>query len=223
MRLRAARILLVFAAVAAALSVWAAITGGFRVYILGIPLSVRGADRAGFVAIVCLAVGSFLYEPLQRRARLLLERAPHRLRPRFAVSCIVPVFPALAVTVSLLVFAAGSAFGTRAAGGADVYGYVSQAELCRKGDLRVHQDFVASVPWPHAEWTFTPLGYRPAAHYTIVPTYPPGLPLLMLVFSLALGATGPYYVPWVAGAALVLLTYALGTRLSGPVVGITAA
>lgn len=222
-RLRAARVLLVLAAVAAVLSAWAFFTGGFRVYVLGIPLSVRGADRAGFVAIVCLVSGFFLHDPLQRRARLLIERLPHRLRPLLTVARVVPVFPALAVTASLLVFLAGTAFGTRAAGGADVYGYVSQAELWRTGDLRIHQDFVASVPWPHAEWTFTPLGYRPAGRYTIVPSYPPGLPLLMLLFSLGLGATGPYYVSWVAGAALVLLTYALGARMSGPVVGITAA
>ena len=43
------------------------------------------------------------------------------------------------------------------------------------------------VPWPDAKWTFTPLGYRPADHpngddeWSIVPTYSPGLPILLAV------------------------------------------
>jgi Dolichyl-phosphate-mannose-protein mannosyltransferase len=211
-RLRLAQVLFAAALVAAILCAWAWLTGGFRVKFLGIPLSVRGADRAAFVALACAIAGTFLHDGLQRRLWKTLEAA-NRL----------PVLPTIVALSAVLVFVAGIRFGTRAAGGADVYGYVSQAELWRTGDLRVRQDFVASVPWPNAEWSFCPLGYRPAGNYTIVPTYPPGLPLLMLLFSFVLGSSGPYYVPWVAGGALVLLTYALGKRLSGPVVGTIAA
>jgi hypothetical protein len=211
-RLRAARVLLVLAAVAAALSVWAFFTGGFRVRVFNVPLSVRGADRAAFVALACAIIGTFLHDGLQQR-----------LWKAAAVANRVPILPTVAALAAAFVLLAGMTFGTRATGGADVYGYVSQAELWRKGDLRIHQEFVASIPWPNAEWSFSPLGYRPAENYTIVPTYPPGLPLIMLSFSLVLGSIGPYAVPWVAGAALVLLTYALGTRLSGRPVGALAA
>jgi hypothetical protein len=211
-RLGAARALLLFAAVAAALSVWAFFTGGFRVRFLGVPLSVRGADRAAFVALACAIIGTFLHDGLQQR-----------LWKAAGVANRVPILPAIAALAAAFVLVAGMTFGTRATGGADVYGYVSQAELWRKGDLRIRQDFVASIPWPNAEWSFSPLGYRPGDNYTIVPTYPPGLPLIMVVFSLVLGGIGPHAVPWVAGGALVLLTYALGTRLSGPPVGAMAA
>jgi hypothetical protein len=211
-RLRAARVLLVLAVVAAALSAWAFFTGGFRVRVLGVPLSVRGADRAAFVALACAIIGTFLHDGLQQR-----------LWKTAGVANRVPVLPAVAAVAAAFVLFAGMTFGTRATGGADVYGYVSQAELWRRGDLRIHQDFVASIPWPNAEWSFSPLGYRPGDNYTIVPTYPPGLPLIMVLFSLVLGTIGPYAVPWVAGAALVLLTYALGTRLSGQPVGAMAA
>jgi hypothetical protein len=212
MRLRLARTLFVIAAAAAVLAAWAFFTGGFRVYVLGVPLSARGADRAAFIALACAIVGTCLHDGLQRRLWKGVELGA-RIR----------VLPTLAALAALFVFWAGATFGTRATGGADVYGYVTQAALWRTGDLRIHQDFVASIPWPNAEWSFSPLGYRPAANYTIVPTYPPGLPLLMVAFAFVLGDIGVYAVPWVSGAALVLLTYALGTRLSGPVVGATAA
>jgi Dolichyl-phosphate-mannose-protein mannosyltransferase len=212
MRLRLARALFAIAAAAAALAAWAFLTGGFRVHVFGVPLSVRGADRAAFIALACAIIGTSLHDGLQRRLWTGVEVVGR-----------IPVLPTLAALAAAFVLWAGVTFGTRATGGADVYGYVSQAALWRKGDLRIHQDFVASIPWPNAEWSFSPLGYRPAGNYTIVPTYPPGLPLLMVAFSFVLGDVGVYAVPWVSGTGLVLLTYALGTRLSGPVVGTTAA
>jgi 4-amino-4-deoxy-L-arabinose transferase-like glycosyltransferase len=45
----------------------------------------------------------------------------------------------------------------------------------------------------------------------------------MVLFSIVFGANGGYFVSPVCGAALVLLTYALGVRLSGPIVGAIAA
>ena len=182
-------------------------------YVLGIPLSARGADRAAFVALAFAIVGTFLHDRLLGKVLSIAESLGRR----------IPLLQALVALAAAFLLWAGVTFGTRATGGADVYGYVTQAELWRRGDLRIHQDFVASIPWPNAEWSFSPLGYRPGEHHTIVPTYPPGLPLLIVLLSSVLGEIGTYAVPWVAGAALVLLTYALGTRLSGPAVGTTAA
>ena len=114
-------------------------------------------------------------------------------------------------------------YGTRSAGGSDPYGYISQAQLWRAGDLRVHQDFVASMPWPNVDWSFTPLGYRPSADHTLVPTYAPGLPLLMTLFTVVAGSCGPYLVNPVCGALLVILAYGIGVRVSGRAVGAIAA
>jgi 4-amino-4-deoxy-L-arabinose transferase-like glycosyltransferase len=211
-RLRLAQVLLGAAVIAAILAVWAWLTGGFRIHVLGVPLSVRGAERAAFVALACAILAAFLHDALHARLRKAAETASR-----------LPLLQALVGFAALFLLWSGATFGTRATGGADVYGYVTQAQLWRTGDLHIRQDFVASIPWPNAEWSFSPLGYRPARDYTIVPTYPPGMPLLILAFSLVLGDIGVYAVPWVAGAALVLLTYALGSRVSNPVVGSIAA
>src|SRR5262245_8154776 len=62
----------------------------------------------------------------------------------------------LALTVTLV----AARYGARAVGGADEYGYVSQADLWLKGSVKVQQQFARQVPWPYGDWTFAPLGYR---------------------------------------------------------------
>ena len=79
------------------------------------------------------------------------------------------------------------------------------------------------MPWPNVDWSFTPLGYRPAADHTLVPTYAPGLPLLMALFTVVAGQCGPYMVTPVCGALLVVLAYGIGVRVSGRAVGAMAA
>jgi hypothetical protein len=50
-------------------------------------------------------------------------------------------------------------------------------------NLIVAQPIAAKVPWPSADWTFTPLGYKPTADGTaIVPIYAPGPRMLMRSF-----------------------------------------
>lgn len=113
---------------------------------------------------------------------------------------------------------------TRVAAGSDAYGYVSQVDLWLRGDLHIDQGFGASVPWPLARWTFTPLGYRPEPDgYRIVPQYSAGLPLLMAAFKLIAGQCAMFSVVPLGGALLVLATYAIGRRIGRPVVGLAAA
>ena len=204
------------AALSAALSVWAWLTGGFRAHVVGIPVSVRGADRAAVVALALAVIGLCLHDTL-RRCFWQVVREERR-------SYLLPASAAIAA-IGLLVLAL--VFGVRVVGGADSYGYVSQAELWRKGDLRIHQQFALSMPWPNAESSFAPLGYRPAENQTLVPIYPPGLPLLMAAFALVFGRDGVYYVSYLSGAALVVLTYVLGrclsTRLAGALAALTVA
>lgn len=211
-----ARFLLLVAALSAALALWALLTGGFRVYVFGMPLSVRGELRPALVAIVCAIAALALDVALRRR----IIRFFRDLRGATVPEATLPTLAAIA---TVLVLGVGVWYGHRSARGSDSYGYISQAALWRQGDLRVHQDFVSSVPWPDADWTFCPLGYRPAENHTLVPTYAPGLPLLMALFQLVLGSCGPYLVGPACGAALVGLTYGLGARISGRVVGATSA
>lgn len=175
---------------------------------LGIPISVRGADRAALIAILLGGAGLYLDVPLQRRLRAAAQSVP--LPP------LLPTAVGLAVMAMLVV---ALTMGTKAAGGSDVYGYVSQATLWRQGNLKIHQPIAASVPWPDSDWTFAPLGYKPAPNHTIVPTYAPGLPLLMALFAALFGSGAEFYVVPICGAALVWLTYALGRRVSGDAAG----
>jgi dolichyl-phosphate-mannose-protein mannosyltransferase len=191
---------------------WALCTGGFRVHVLGLPVSVRGADRAALVALILGGIGLYLDVPLQHRLRGWTRALP--LPP------LVPTIVGAAVIAMLWV---SLAMGTRAAGGSDVYGYVSQSALWRHGNLKIHQPIAAAVPWPDADWTFAPLGYKPAPDHTIVPTYSPGLPLLMALFAAIFGSGAEFYVVPICGAVLVWLTYALGKRVSGDAAGTIAA
>lgn len=109
----------------------------------------------------------------------------------------------------------GVAYGSRAAAGADSFGYVSQAYLWLKGDLRLEDPLYLSRHWPHMELTLAPLGYQPGPERRmIVPTYSPGIPLIMAGFHLLFGICGPYLVTPVFGALLVLGTYWLALRVT---------
>ena len=209
---QAATALLAAAAIAIVLAAWAYFTGGFRVHLFGMPISVRGAHRAAVVALVLAGLGLYLHVPLQQRLARLVASLP-----------VPPLLPVVPIAAAAAVLVVSLAIGTRAAGGADVYGYVSQAELWRKGELRIHQPIAGTVPWPDADWTFAPLGYKPAPGHMIVPTYSPGLPMLMAVFTLVFGAAGAYFVVPICGAVLVWLTGAFATRIADRVVAAAAA
>ena len=119
--------------------------------------------------------------------------------------------------LALAVCAAGIRWGAMVAGGADSYGYVSQAGLWQQGHLTVQQDIVRASPWPDAAETWSPLGYRPSPHQrdAIVPIYPPGLPLLMAVAQLVAGYCGAFLVVPLCGALTVWLTFVFGRRAFG--------
>jgi hypothetical protein len=130
----------------------------------------------------------------------------------------------IAAALAAIVISTGLVWNTRVAAGADAYGYVSQADLWLRGNLYIDQSFGASVPWPLARWTFTPLGYRPEPDgYRIVPQYAAGLPLLMAAFKLIAGQCAMFWVVPICGGMLVLATYGIGRRVERPVVGLAAA
>jgi hypothetical protein len=122
-----------------------------------------------------------------------------------------------AAVLAVATLGAGLRWGAMVAGGADSYGYVSQAGYWQRGSVVVHEDVIRPSPWPGAPLTWSPLGYRPSPHQpdAIVPLYAPGLPLLMALFQLAAGFCGAFLVVPLCGALTIWLTYLLGRRVFG--------
>ena len=128
------------------------------------------------------------------------------------------------MALALIVTGVTWQWSTRVASGSDSYGYVSEAELWSRGELQIDQSFVANVPWPLAEYTFTPLGYRPTADgLHIVPNYSPGLPLMMAAAKAIGGHCAVFSVVPIMAGVLVLATYAIGLLIGRPLVGLAAA
>jgi hypothetical protein len=110
------------------------------------------------------------------------------------------------------------ALGARAVGGADTSGYLSQAYLWLDGSLHVPQPLTADLPWPHPRESLTPLAYTPALtveNYAAVPTYPPGLPLLLAAVITIAGDCAVYWVPAIFGALTVIAAFLLARRITG--------
>ena len=202
-RTRAARVLSTLAALAGCWTIATLVTEGVRLHVAGLTVSSRNPVRPALAAIG-LASLTWILDP--RWATLTGATVlgwASRVRPKFLV-----------LLAAGGVLAAGIAFGGRAAAGADASGYLSQSILWLRGDLTIEQPVVAKMPWPDADWTFTPLGYRPAPEHTLVPTYAPGLPLLLAGARL-ISSSAPFYLVPACGALLVLFTWMLGRRVFG--------
>lgn len=101
------------------------------------------------------------------------------------------------------------------AGGSDSSGYFNHARLMDSGRLHVAVRAVPGlVPKPTESYLFIPLGFRRAPDGDgLVPTYPPGLPLLLLAAKSAVGWGRA--ADWALGIHAILgllLTYALGRK-----------
>jgi len=72
-----------------------------------------------------------------------------------------PLISSAAAVLAIVTIAAGGRWGAMVAGGADSYGYVSQAGYWQRGSVVVQEDVVRPSPWPGAALTWSPLGYRP--------------------------------------------------------------
>jgi hypothetical protein len=172
-------------------------------------LTARNPSRS--VAVAVLAVGLYL---------LLYGRALWRARQDWLTK-----YGRMAGgLLSVAALAVALRWATYAATWADPSGYVSQADLWLQGNLRIAQGWAGQFDWPRVDWVFAPLGYRPGTEpHTIVPTYAAGVPLLMALAKVLLGARGPYIVVPVLGALGVGLTHRLGRRLLGEAEGLVAA
>jgi len=90
------------------------------------------------------------------------------------------------------------------AGGSDSSGYMNHARLLAEGHVRMPARVLAGLgPAPMAPYLYSPLGFIPADNdpTTLIPTYPPGLPLLIV-------AAVPF-AGWNHAADLVLTLHAV--------------
>jgi hypothetical protein len=204
MRRRQGAILLALAAICGAFAAFVAVTGGIDARLAGFPVRSRSWERPAGVAVTLALIGLF---SLRHRVASL-GRAAIRWLPWVAVCWVV---------------AAALVFGTYAAGGADSYGYVSQAELFATGRLTDRISLNPAFTWPDAAATLTPLGYtRGPSPDTLVPTYPPGFPLLMVPLTLISPWAVFLLVPLCAGIT-VWICWQLGRELEEPAAGVFAA
>ena len=143
------------------------------------------------------------------------EAFARRRRPAGAFAWRASTIAAAILAVAALW--AGLRWGAMVAGGADSYGYVSQAGYWQRGGVVVQEDVIRPSPWPGASLTWAPLGYRPSPNRpdAIVPLYAPGLPLLMALGQRIAGFCGAFFVVPLCGALTIWLTYRLGRQLFG--------
>ena len=127
------------------------------------------------------------------------------------------VWTLAAAMLSIAALVAGVRWGALVAGGADSYGYISQAGDWQRGSVVVQEDVIRPSPWPAAALTWSPLGYRPSPNRpdAIVPLYAPGLPLLMALFQAVAGYCGAFVVTPLCGALTIWCTWLLGRRVFG--------
>jgi hypothetical protein len=206
------RILLAFSAFFA---IWAAVVvaaGGIQFRIAGVLFRSRDPQRALLALIALLLIQAVVFrEQFQRVIESIAAAARRRASWLGALVALVAVGHAVH-------------YGGFVAGGSDSYGYVSQAYGWAAGPLPRAYDLPLSLPLPNGEAMQIPLGHRPGqTPHTMVPTYAPGLPLLMTAGLLTVGTIGPYLVAPISAGLFVWFTYCLGRRAGGPIAGIVAA
>jgi hypothetical protein len=199
---------------AIALFLWGAfvaLTGGIDARVFGIVIRSRDPFRA-FVGSLAFVL---LYAALNPR------ELPRKIDALIALLLRYVSFAAAGLALALAAHAV--AFGSFGVGGSDVYGYVNQAYDWASGALPQPIPLTLTLPFPESDQLQAPLGYRPGqAPGTIVPTYAPGLPLMMAAM-IPLGACGPFLVVPCFAAIFVWWTFRLGERVAGPVTGLIAA
>jgi hypothetical protein len=130
------------------------------------------------------------------------------------------------VALAVALVAVGIIYATTVVGGADSYGYVSEADGWLSGQLKVNQSWAQQAPWPSTRWSFAPLGWRPGDGddaWSLVPVYSPGLPLMFAGAKLIGGQEAVFWVVPIAGGLLVIATFGLGRRLGDSRAGLIAA
>ena len=212
------RIALATAVVAAFWTVILLTHGGFDTSIFGVRIRTNDPFRPFLLAWAAILafVASIGDDRTDHQMSSVLDVAARTLS-RIDLRLLAGV---LAVATTIV----GLTWSSKAAGGSDSYGYISQAELWLNGRLEIAQPWAEQVPWPNAEHTFSPLGYRPGtAGTTITPTYSAGLPIMMALAKFVAGHCAIFWIVPLCGGVLVLATFGVGRRVGGDGAGIVAA
>jgi hypothetical protein len=181
-------------------------SGGLNLVLLGVAIRAHGVSRPVTVGVAAFVV--FLWSYGIGRAIARVAAAPG----------------AIVVVLAGAVLTLGVTRATCVAGGSDSYGYLSQAELWRSGLPIVSQPWTLDVPWPNANSTFIPLGYRPAQQPgAMVPGYAAGFPLLLAAVESLGGHAAMFWLVPIAGALLVLVAYGVGRALGSTAAGLAGA
>ena len=181
-----------------------AISGGTRFNVAGIVVSARSYERPFFMSVVA----ALFY--------LTLSASRRRERwsdvPRLTARVCSLVAAGIALAVALAAFRHGAFI----AGGSDSYGYLSQAQSWLSGRPEIAQPWIAEMSWPEAAQAAAPVGYRSGLRPNeIVPTYPPGLPMLLaLAGAISRGHALTLVIPLLS-ALTVWLTFLIASEAAG--------
>jgi hypothetical protein len=188
-----------------------AATGGLDVRIAGMAIRSRDPFRALIAGLAILLVLAAVF----RSATIAdLDWLAGHLRRRA---------PIVAALMALTLGADAVRFGTFSVGGADAYGYVNQAYDWASGQLPRAIPLPLRLPFPGSDEMQAPLGYRLGQQpHTMIPTYAPGLPLIMAA-ALVAGGCGPFFVVPFFAMVLLWFTFRLGERAAGRLTGLLAA
>jgi len=206
------RLLLTLIVVALAWAAIVLVTGGIEYRMAGLLFRSRDPARALLISLTLLLVYSVVCREAVAHDTARVSAIARRAAPL------------LAATFAILIAVHGIANGTFTAGGADPYGYISQAYGWASGHLPQPYALPLTLSPAIPEAAQAPLGYRIGNEpHTIVPTYSPGLPLLMAVGVLVAGPIGPYLIVPAFAALYVWLTFVLGRHVAGRTGGLIAA
>jgi hypothetical protein len=166
-------------------------TGGGRVEFLGAVISIRSWERPAVAAVLLFVIATFVRRRSQRATHVTARGS------RIVMGALATA--SLAVTFSAISYACG---------GLDSHGYVAFSKLLAEGRLERPLEDLSWLPVHNRVEVATPLGFTGSLDgRAIVPTYPPGLPLVMAVARTVGGADAVFLTAWLAGAALTIATF----------------
>jgi hypothetical protein len=199
------------AAALAAVTVILAVSGGFRTTVGGLRISLRSPWP---LAISTMVVFAIWYASARRQRSIAgdLELSWTALNRHSKIVAVIAV---------LLAFTAG-AFATLSAAGADASGYISESAMLTSGRL-FQADELADLRHGRDPYLTSPLGWRPAGDDRQVPTYPPGLPMLMALPHAIAGVTGTSALVIASAGVAIVATGLVAFQLGGSIAAIIAA
>ena len=132
--------------------------------------------------------------------------------------------PFVAAMAAGAVVMTGPTKGSFVAVASDPCGYVSQAHLWATGSLDVPEPLMQEMRDVAPPEAFAPLGWRPNTRQDgIVPTYAPGLPIVMGAFERFGGRNAVFFVVPLLGGIAVWATFLLGRSIWGSATAVSGA